>query len=78
LQQSRATLRQDCLENGEMAARPASWRSGYTIVFIAYASAATPAGSSTSAQGRQSIETNPGVCSIRRNQARIAGKVARS
>jgi hypothetical protein len=35
LQQSRATLGQDCLENGEMAARPASWLSGYTVVFIA-------------------------------------------
>jgi hypothetical protein len=78
LQQSRATLGQNCLENGEMGARPASRLSGYAIVFIAYASAAMLAGSSTSAQGRQSIETNPGVCSIRRNQARIAGKVARS
>jgi hypothetical protein len=35
LQQSRATLGQNCLENGEMAARPASRLSGYAIVFIA-------------------------------------------
>ena len=34
LQQSRATLGQDCLENGEMAARPASWQSGYAIVLL--------------------------------------------
>ena len=42
------------------------------------ASAATPAASATSASGRQSMGTKPGVCSTRRSQARIAGKVARS
>ena len=34
--------------------------------------------SSTSAPGCQSMATKPGVCSTRRSQARIAGKVARS
>jgi len=34
--------------------------------------------SSTSAPGRQSMLTKPGVCSTRRSQVRIAGKVARS
>ena len=40
------------------------------------APAAIRAGSSTSA--RQSMVTKPGVCSTRRSQARMAGKVARS
>jgi len=43
-----------------------------------YAPAAMPARSSTSTSGRHSMVTKPGVCSTRRSQARIAGKVDRS
>ena len=81
-QQSRATLGQNRLENGKTEAWLALRLGGHirylSVILAVYASAAMSAGSSTSAQRRQSIETNPGVCSIRRNQARIAGKVARS
>jgi hypothetical protein len=73
-QESLAILRQNIPENGEITAR-------FTVmaaISAVQASATIPAGSSTAASGRQSMATKPRVCSIRRNQARIAGNVARS
>jgi hypothetical protein len=65
---------------GNIAAVPArKWQNGGKISGLgSQASAAMPAGSPTPVSGCQSMETNPAACSTRRNQARIAGKVARS
>src|SRR5438876_3783478 len=67
-------------ENGEIAARRAVMPAIRVVqaYFGVQASAAIPARSLTSAPGRQSMATNPGTCSTRRNHVRIAGNVARS
>jgi hypothetical protein len=65
------------------AAAPQKWQNDgrfvvVTVIPAIHASATSPAGWSITASGRQSMATKPRVCSIRRNQARIAGNVARS
>jgi hypothetical protein len=79
-QESRAILRRSIPENGKMTARAAVIAAipALHASFSVQAWATRPAGSSTAASGRQSMVTKPRVCSIRRNQARIAGNVARS
>jgi len=68
-------------ENGEMRANRQTIPVILAIMPVIpalHARAAIPARSSVSASGCQSMETKPGTCSTRLNQARIAGKVERS
>src|ERR1700722_13949413 len=80
LQESPAILRRSTPENGKMAAKAAVIAAVLAVQasFSVQASETRPAGSSTAASGRQSMVTKPRVCSIRRNQARIAGNAARA
>jgi hypothetical protein len=80
-QASRAILRRaGCRkwQNGGEESGFARYLRCYARYFAVSSLGGVAAGSPASAQGCQSMATKPGVCSTRRSQRRMAGKVARS